>query len=344
MHVAPSLSPINGLLRLLPGLGLAALLAAISIGLSRTPALQTAGLSGLTVAIVLGIVLGNTIFPSIAGRMGAGTDFAKAWLLRAGVVLYGLRVTFQDIAAVGLDGVLIAVAMVASVFVLALTLGTRVFGLDRDTSILIGSGSAICGAAAVLATEPVLRAPPHKAAVAVATVVVFGTLSMFLYPLLYAWSGLDAHGYGLYVGSTVHEVAQVVVAGRAVDDTAAAAAVIEKMLRVMLLAPFLLLLSAWLARGRHDGESGKAIVIPWFAVGFIAVSGLNSLHLLPPTLHAALIELDAFVLAMAMTALGLRTHVSAIRKAGLRPMLLAASLFAYLVLGGYALNLAITAW
>src|SRR5690606_32374158 len=143
----------------------------------------------------------------------------------------------------------------------------------RETSMLIGAGSAICGAAAVIAAEPVVRAQPHKVSVAVATVVVFGTLGMFLYPWLYPYLGLGEHAFGVYAGSTIHEVAQVVVAGRAVGEAAGSAAVIEKMLRVMLLAPFLLLLSSRLSREANAGSGEKAgIVIPWFAVLFVAVA------------------------------------------------------------------------
>src|SRR5690606_21506171 len=207
----------------------------------------------------------------------------------------------------------------------------------RETAMLIGAGSAICGAAAVMATEPVVRAQAHKVSVAVATVVVFGTAGMFLYPWLYPHLGLGEHAFGVYAGSTIHEVAQVVVAGRAVSDAAGAAAVIEKMLRVMLLAPFLLVLSSRLApEAGNGGRTG--IVVPWFALLFVAVAGLNSLQLLPAPAVEALVQLDTVLLAMAMAALGLRTHAGAIRKAGIRPLLLAGALFAFLLLGGYAVN------
>ncbi len=323
-----------------PGLALAAGLAAVAMGLARLPALQAAGLSALTLAIVLGIAVGNTVFPAFAGRVGRGVDFSKATLLRAGIVLYGLRVTFQEIAGVGAAGLVVDVVVVAGVFGLASWLGPRWLGLDRQTSMLIGAGSAICGAAAVMATEPVVRAQAHKVSVAVATVVVFGTLGMFVYPWAYPYLGLSEHAYGVYAGSTIHEVAQVVVAGRAVGEQAASAAVIEKMLRVMLLAPFLLLLSSRLGGAGEGGERSK-IVIPWFALGFVAVSGLNSLHLLPAAWKDALIQLDTVLLAMAMAALGLRTQASAIRQAGPRPMLLAAILFAVLAVGGYGLNVGV---
>ena len=319
------------------GLLLAAAVAVLAMALSRVPVLQGAGLSALTLAIVLGIALGNTLFPRVAPYTASGVDFARSTLLRLGIVLYGLRVTFQDIASVGWPGIAMAVVVVAVVFTLGTWLGTRVFRLDRETSMLIGAGSAICGAAAVLATEPVVRAQAHKVSVAVATVVVFGTVAMFAYPWLYPVLGLDAHHYGLYVGGTVHEVAQVVVAGRAISEQAAAVAVIEKMLRVMLLAPFLMLLSLRLQAGEAAGGSRWRFAPPWFAVAFIAVAALNSLQVLPPVLVAALVELDTALLAMAMAALGLRTHLGAVRQAGPRPLLLAAVLFAVLLLGGRAL-------
>ncbi|HZW18823.1 MAG TPA: YeiH family protein [Luteimonas sp.] len=325
-----------------PGLALAAAVAGAAMLAARLPALQALGMGALTLAIVFGIALGNSAFPAIAARSGAGVDFAKGMLLRAGIVLYGFRVTFQDIAGVGVEGLLIAITMVGSVFGLAVLLGTRVFKLDRQTAMLIGAGSAICGAAAVMATEPVVRAQAHKVSVAVATVVVFGTLGMFLYPWLYPRLGLGEHAFGVYAGSTIHEVAQVVVAGGAVGEVAGSAAVIEKMLRVMLLAPFLLLLSSRLSRDANAG--GKAgIVVPWFAVLFIAVAGFNSLHWLPATAVDALVQLDTVLLAMAMAALGLRTHVGAIRQAGIRPLLLAGALFVFLLVGGYGVNVAIGA-
>lgn len=347
MHAVADPSPLQVHLRRWsarwPGLALAAAVAAAATLAARLPALQSLGMGALTLAIVLGIVLGNSVFPKVAARSGAGVDFAKGMLLRAGIVLYGFRVTFQDIAGVGVEGVLIAATMVGSVFALAVLLGTRVFKLDRETAMLIGAGSAICGAAAVMATEPVVRAQAHKVSVAVATVVVFGTTGMFLYPWLYPYLGLGEHAFGVYAGSTIHEVAQVVVAGGAVGEVAGSAAVIEKMLRVMLLAPFLLLLSSWLSRGTDTGEGKADIVVPWFAVLFVAVAGFNSLQLLPaPAVHA-LVQIDTVLLAMAMAALGLRTHVGAIRQAGFRPLLLAAALFAYLMVGGYAVNVGVGA-
>lgn len=329
----------------LPGLVLSGLLACAALALGRLDWLQAHGFTALTLAIVLGMLVGNTVYPRLATHCAVGVGFSKQTLLRLGVVLYGLRLTIQDIGQVGWSGVLVDCLVLGSTFALACYLGTRWLGLERKTAMLIGAGSAICGAAAVMATEPVVKARSEQVTVAVATVVVFGTLAIFLYPALYQlnldWNLLPggSQRFGIYMGSTIHEVAQVVAAGNAVSTTAADAAVIAKMVRVMLLAPFLIALSFWLARGeRSEGAPKARLQLPWFAFGFVAVVLFNSLQWLPAEAMAAANQLDTLLLATAMAALGLSTHLGAIRQAGLKPLLLAAILFAWLVVGGGAIN------
>jgi len=304
-------------------------------------------------------LVGNTLYPRFAVAAAGGVTFSKQTLLRAGIILYGLRLTFQDIANVGIAGVLIDALVLSSTFALAWWAGTRVFGLDRTTAMLIGAGSSICGAAAVMAAEPVVRGRAEQVTVAVSTVVVFGTLAIFLYPALYH---LNAHypllpvspvRYGIFAGSTIHEVAQVVAAGRAVADAAANTAVITKMVRVMMLAPFLILLSTYLSRrpesaaGESESAAGEGskrrLVIPWFALGFVAVAAVNSALILTRPLVTSAISLDTCVLAMAMAALGVTTHISAIRTAGMKPLGLAALLFGWLIFGGLAINTGVSA-
>ncbi len=338
-------------LRLVPGLLLSALLAFVASRLGTLGWLQAHGMSALTVAIVLGIALGNSAYPRIAALSGAGVAFSKQTLLRAGVILYGLRHTLHDIGQVGVAGVLTDALLLSSTFALAVIVGTRLLGLDRASAMLIGAGSAICGAAAVMATEPLLRARAEQVTVAISTVVVFGTLAIFLYPALYAlnqqwhWLPLGSQAFGIYAGSTIHEVAQVFAAGRSISVQTANTAVITKMVRVMMLAPFLLALSSWLARGSAAQEQSarrsnarRKLTIPWFAFAFIAVILFNSLALLPRPMVACAVDVDTFVLSMAMGALGLTTHLSAIRRAGAKPLLLGALLFVWLVAGGALIN------
>jgi uncharacterized integral membrane protein (TIGR00698 family) len=354
----PSRAP-DLLRRYLPGVALVGALALLSIELAKVDWLQSNGISALTLAIILGMLLGNTVYARFAATAARGVTFSKQTLLRLGVILYGFRLTFLDIRQVGVTGVVIDAIVLSSTFGLAWLLGTRVFGLDRKTAMLIGAGSSICGAAAVMATEPVVRGRAEQVTVAVSTVVVFGTLAIFLYPALYhlgahySWTAMSPSAYGLFTGSTVHEVAQVVAAGRAVGEQAANTAVIAKMVRVMMLAPFLIALSAYLSRSKHSHPDERAdqsgptdasgskpgrITIPWFALGFVAVAGLNSLALLPEPAVKLTIDFDTAVLAMAMAALGVTTHVSAIRSAGIKPLALAALLFAWLIAGGFLIN------
>jgi uncharacterized integral membrane protein (TIGR00698 family) len=348
-----------------PGIALTGALAALAIELGKLAWLQANGISALTLAIVLGMLVGNTVYPRLVSASAGGVIFSKQTLLRAGIILYGLRLTFQDIAGVGISGVAIDIVVLGSTFVLSWWVGTRIFGLDRRTAMLIGAGSSICGAAAVMATEPVVRGRAEQVTVAVSTVVVFGTLAIFLYPAMYHLNSryhllaMSPTAYGIYAGSTIHEVAQVVAAGRAIADAAANTAVITKMVRVMMLAPFLIILSTYLSRTPHGGDDGDAppagdasqprssqhpgrIVIPWFALGFVAVAGLNSLAVLPHAFVSTAVDVDTGLLAMAMAALGATTHVSAVRTAGIKPLALAALLFIWLIFGGVAINVGIS--
>lgn len=346
------------------------------------------GLSSLTLAILIGMGLGNTFYPKWAPSLSAGVDFSKAKILRLAIVLYGFKVTLTQVASVGYSAVAIDALVLSSTFIFTYLIGTKWLKMDTTTTLLIGSGASICGAAAVIATEPVVKAEAHKVTIAVATVVVFGTLSMLLYPMLYqmGWlaSVLDAQHYGVYIGSTIHEVAQVVVAGNAVSAEVGNTAVVTKMIRVMMLAPFLLLLSIFLASknnktglnsnssdssdnsgnpnnsatnsissNQHQSSKLQLLIqrlrqihIPWFAFVFIAMVAVNTLLAASSTPITAsftkhMITLDDLLLTMAMFALGLTTHFSAVKQAGLKPLILAAVMFIWLLFGGAMINLGI---
>jgi uncharacterized integral membrane protein (TIGR00698 family) len=354
------------LMSFLPGVLLTGAIAILATELAKSAWMQANGISALTLAIVGGMLAGNTVYPRISSFSARGVAFSKQILLRLGIILFGLRLTFQDIGQVGVVGVMIDAIVLSSTFALSCWAGTRLFGLNRRTAMLIGAGSSICGAAAVMATEPVVRGRAEEVCVAVSTVVAYGTLAIFIYPAIYHlndrahWLSITPFAYGIFTGSTVHEVAQVVAAGKAVADTAANTAVITKLVRVMMLAPFLVLLSAYLARNAETGTEPEASapaqatapaipspswhgVIPWFALGFIAVAGLNSLALLPHRFVSAAIDVDTLILATAMAALGVSTQVSAIRAAGIKPLGLAALLFGWLIFGGFAINSGVSA-
>src|SRR5690606_1422111 len=272
----------------------------------------------------------------------AGVNFTARRLLRIAVAFYGLNISIQQIAAVGLPGLAVSVAVVVGTLLVGTIAGQRLLGLDRDTAMLTAAGSAICGAAAVLAFEPTLRAAPHKSAVAVATVVLFGTLSMFLYPVLYhaGWLPLDTQELGIYIGGTVHEVAQVVGAASNIDRATTEVATIVKMTRVALLVPVLLILGMWLRSAAARAEPGQPrarLPTPSSTVGFLVPATTTSLAILPADLVTAARRPDVFALTMAMTALGIETRFGQIRKAGPRVLALGLILYAWLLFGGYGI-------
>ncbi len=296
-------------------------------------------ISPLIIGIVLGIIYANTLRSKLPKEWVPGIIFSTKTLLRAGIILYGFRLTFQSIEAVGLAGIVTSVTVVTTTFIIGYFVGTKILKLDRDTTILTTAGSSICGAAAVLATEPVINAEPYKSAIAVSTVIIFGTTAMFLYPFLYreGWIPLSPQDMGIYIGGTIHEVAHVVAAGNAIGAETAKTAVIVKMIRVMMIAPFLLILGFWLAKtAKNVNKKQKTkITIPWFAVFFIVVAGFNSFNFLPAGTVTDINSIDTFLLTMAMTALGMETSVDKFKNVGMKPIYLAGILFLWLIFGGF---------
>lgn len=299
-------------------------------------------LSPLIVGIVLGILYANSLRNHLPQTWVPGITFCTKFVLRAGIILYGFRLTYQQVMQIGLPAIVIDTIIVLFTIIIGVIVG-RMLKMDRDISLLTSTGSAICGAAAVLGAEPIVRSEPHKTAVAVSTVVIFGTLSMFLYPVLYRSGVFDLtpEQMGLYTGATLHEVAHVAGAGNAMGEAISDPAVIVKMIRVLLLAPALLVMSIVLARipAKSAGttECRRRVTIPWFAVGFVIVIAFNSLNLLPREAVDAINTFDTFLLTMAMTALGAETSIDKFKKAGSRPFVLALILYAWLVIGGYLL-------
>lgn len=312
------------------------LLALAVVQLAGLPAVRVLGLSPLVIGIVCGMLYGNLLRGSMPADWSVGVQFTAKRVLRVAVAFYGLNISIQQIIEIGVPGIVVSVGVAVGILALGTWLGTRLLGLDRDTSMLTAAGSAICGAAAVLAFESTLRSAPHKSAVAVATVVLFGTISMFLYPVLYQ-AGLlpwEGQALGIFLGGSIHEVAQVVASASSIDPATTEVATIVKMTRVALLVPLLLIIGLWLQRTSAmsaDGSRAK-LPIPWFAIGFLVLALINSADVIPSDVLSVLRAIDIFLLTMAMTALGIETRFAQLRKAGPKVMLLAAILFAALFL------------
>ena len=362
----------------LHGILLIALFSFAAFYIAEIPFVKSLSFSPLIVGIILGMLYANSLRNKLPETWVPGIKFCTKQVLRAGIVLYGFRLTLTpfhrlfcyslygfrltltQVAAVGLPAVVIDTIIVAGTIFLGIWLG-KLMKMDKDTSLMTATGSAICGAAAVLGAEPVVKCEGHKTAIAVSTVVIFGTISMFLYPIMYRAGMLDAlgdTGVAIYTGSTLHEVAHVAGAGNAMDPTdslgIAGTATITKMIRVMMLAPVLVIMSFALAGRKKANPEGKAekskITIPWFAFGFIGIICLNSLlqyltgaeTVKDIPLNGAIEYIDTFMLTMAMTALGTDTSLEKFKQAGAKPFLLAGLLYIWLVGGGYLLTQYIT--
>lgn len=320
-----------------------ALITGVAFVIAGIPAVKALSLSPLIVGLLLGIVYANTLRKGMPSSWTSGVAFCSKKILRLGIVLYGFRLTLTQIVGVGAPALVIDAIIVIVTLGGGYLIGSRLLKMDKETAMLTSCGSAICGAAAVLGAEAALKTKPYKTAVAVSTVVLFGTLSMFLYPILYRNGVLDLlpEQAGLYIGSTIHEVAHAVGAGNGTGDAVIASnAIIVKMIRVMYLVPVLLVLAFFVAGrlGDTDGKAGKKkITVPWFAFGFLAVVIFNSFDFLSPTLLHGIETVDTFFLSMAMTALGTETSFDKFKQAGPKPFILATILYVWLVLGGYAL-------
>lgn len=345
---------------MLHGVLLIALFACAAFYIGSAKVFTDLSLSPMIIGIVLGMLYANSLRNHLPDTWVPGILFCSKRLLRIGIIFYGFRLTFQDIAAVGIPGITIDAIIVLVTIVGGYMIGTRLLHMDRDIAMLTSVGSGICGAAAVLGAEATMRTKPYKTAVAVATVVIFGTISMFIYPIAYRTGllGLSPQEMGIYGGSTLHEVAHAVGAGNAMGDDIAATTVIVKMIRVMMLVPVLLILGIWVARrartatatadGGTDAPGKGKVAIPWFAFGFLLVIALNSLSVwlntafehpmgLPQGVVDVINYIDTFLLTMAMVALGAETSVEKFKKAGAKPFVLAFIIYVWLLGGGYLL-------
>ncbi|CAM2920407.1 YeiH family protein [Helicobacter burdigaliensis] len=324
---------------------------------------ESTHLAATAFAILIGAVLSPWFF-RYQHTLQAGVQLSAKKLLRLGIILYGFNVTFSELANIGIYGVLLAVIIICLIFFSALILGVKVFKLDKETSMLVGAGSAICGAAAVLALESVLKSDTFKGVVAVGTVVIFGLICMFLYPIAFSAGlipNLNGSGMGIYMGATLHEVANVAGAAQMAKDmsptnfsqSAANAAVILKMMRVIMLVPFLLIVSYYVAKSNAlsstQAHTKKQIQVPYFAFMFLGVIVLNTFlseHKEAIILGISIESLLEFgkllcsiCIVFAMAALGLQIDFKKFIKTGGKAFGLALSLCFILIIAGYFLTL-----
>ncbi|WP_083636307.1 YeiH family protein [Bradyrhizobium sp. AS23.2] len=318
---------------IIPGIALTGAIALAAKSLHSVPGIAT--FSPMILAIAIGISIRNLVgTPSFAAP---GIAFSMRRLLRAAIVLLGFQITLTQLAAVGAHGLFIVIGTLVATFGFTLAAG-RVLGVDRKLSELIAAGTSICGASAVVATNSVTRASDEDVAYAIACVTIFGSIAMFVYPVLPHLLQLDGAAYGLWSGASIHEIAQVAAASFQNSQHAGEVATVAKLSRVMLLAPVVLALSvAPRLAARGTGGRSARPPLPWFAIGFVAVAALNSVVSIPEGARDATVALSTFLLTVALAAMGLETDVSKLYAQGLRPAILGA--LAFLFIAAFSLAL-----
>jgi uncharacterized integral membrane protein (TIGR00698 family) len=271
-------------------------------------------------ALLLGIAVN---FLSHDARCQPGLDFASRDILRVGVALLGARITLAQVQSLGASALLLTALAVVLTILCGIVLA-RSAGLSRRFGVLTGGSVAICGASAALAIASVLpRTPEHErdTIMTVVAVTTLSTIAMVVYPVLAAAVGFDPHNTGIFLGATIHDVAQVVGAGYSVSNEAGDTATIVKLFRVALLLPVVLVISFLLQRSGGTAVDGRRPpLLPLFLLGFAALVLMNSLGALPPAVATGLQEASRWCLVLAIAALGTRTSLGELARIGWRPV------------------------
>ncbi|MDO5626455.1 MAG: putative sulfate exporter family transporter [Pseudomonadota bacterium] len=271
-------------------------------------------------ALILGIAMN---FLSAEGVCKPGIDFTARQVLRWGVALLGLRITVSQVVALGWQPVvLVAVCLVLTIGVSMLV--ARWLGFNVLFGLLSGGATAICGASAALALAAALPSHPHKERATLFTVVgvsALSTLTMVFYPMLATWLGMDAHTAGVFLGATIHDVAQVVGAGYGMSQATGDTATLVKLMRVSALLPVILFAVLYTrATGTADTGAARPPLLPWFAVAFALLVAISSTGWLPAGVSSAGGDVSRWFLVAAMAGIGMKTQLRDVLQVGLKPV------------------------
>lgn len=320
-------------------------------------------IDAMLIAIVLGIAVRNALGVHPALAPGVRTSVLK--LLPIAIVLMGAKLDFFDVMRTS------GHALVASVICVAVALGftiwiCRATGVAPKLGILIGVGTAICGGTAIAVTAPVIEADDEETAFAVTTITLLGLVSVFLFPLLGAALDMSQRDFGVWAGTAIHSTPQVVATGFAYGQTAGDIATIVKLVRVLLLAPVVVLISAWYASQKRRRQQAHVTrfgsfttLFPPFIFGFVLVALANTLHLLPDftlhlqesflwdaqelpvTLAKVVTSISGFLITMSMAGVGMGVHLRGLARVGLRALYIGIFATAVLAVFSYALILVV---
>ncbi|MFZ6992553.1 YeiH family protein [Curtobacterium sp. RRHDQ66] len=328
--------------RLAPGLALATGIAVVATVIGRFLPVVGAPVSG----VVLGAVIGMVRRP--ADSLKPGITTASKFVLQLAVVLLGAQLSLAEVARVGVESLPVMLGTLVICLLAAWGVG-RLLGVVGNLRTLIGVGTGICGASAIAAVTPVIGAVSVEVAYAVSTIFLFNVAAVIVFPIVGHALGMSQHAFGLFAGTAVNDTSSVVAAASTYGTQAANFAVVVKLVRTLMIIPIVLGL-AWLV-GRRSAAAvtveGAAPtrwslrrvwkLVPWFLTGFVIAAAVNSTGILPGPVHPAISTVAAFLITVALSAIGLSTDIAGFRRAGFRPLVL--GLVLWVVVTGSSLGL-----
>ena len=303
--------------RVWPGVGVA-----VVIALAASFLANRYGAPAMLLALLLGLAFN---FLAETPKLLPGIDFSATQILRFGVALLGLRLTMDDLTSLGWGPIVMVFTAVIATMLVGVLLA-RVLNVDLKVGILTGGAVGICGASAAMAISSALPQGPETNRQTLFTVIgvtALSTIAMVLYPVIGGLLQFSDADMGLFIGATIHDVAQVVGAGYSVSTEAGDLGTFVKLLRVAMLVPVVLVVGIVIRSGaQRTSKRGMSAPLPWFLVMFVLLFVLNSAGYISPTVARPLADSASLLLLLAIAALGIRTSLKEVMTIGFRPVIL----------------------
>ena len=301
---------------LMPGFIVSVVVAAAACFLS-----EHYGAPVMLFALLLGMALN---FLAADSKCKAGIEFTARTVLRVGIALLGMRITLGQITALGWQPVALVITLVV-VTISVSVIAAKMLGFQKLFGMLTGGATAICGASAALALSAAFPNHPQKEKATLFTVIgvsALSTLAMIVYPMIARWLELSPQLAGVFLGATIHDVAQVVGAGYSMSTETGDTATVVKLMRVAMLLP-VIVCAAMITRIQGADSGGeRPPLLPWFAVGFLILACINSTGWVPPVVQGGVNEMSRWALIIAISALGMKTQIKELASVGIKPILL----------------------
>lgn len=305
----------------LEGIAFSLLFAFISMYIANTDLLLNLHINPFIVAISIGVIVSNSF--KIPDRLKSGITFTSKKILRFAIILLGFKISINEIMNLGLESIFVITICVLSCFLFTVWIGEKL-GVDKKLATLLASGTSICGASAIIATNEIIKADDKDSAISIAIISIVGTVFMIILPILFYILKLNEYFYSVWAGSSIQEVAQVVGAGFSINDDVGKLSSLIKMSRVTFIVPttFILLFLEIKKVKSNNKIKINELNIPWFVLMFVFVIFINSLKLIPSDIVKNIIYIDNLLLTSAMFCLGLGISFSKLKEAGIKPIYL----------------------